>query len=516
MDGLAEAPRSGTREVHGFSPWPAERIAQAVRRGDPVASIPGDFVFRESGPGDDEVVASSAVSALPYFHSTRADGRLVHGPGFFDVAARSGRKWKWNDRAVACLGLVGHTVGEDTLHADVRRLAPDTVLRIRNGRSAFAPGDFWTRVFSAPRRKPREPVEEAVEAFQSALADVLEPSPFLSLSAGFDSRLLLAGMLREGVRPVCVTTGAPESTDVVVANDIARRFHLEHRVVELKPEEYLSRASEIVRITGGTKTAAHWHTYLYLLGANLPAGATHYAGANGEFARTYYLDKGIVARLANRAPESLLRAFMALKFLDRGESRRLKSLLLGRGDRPEAPSAPALGRFLADFARPGRRFLERLDGFYATQRVRHFIGNGLALYNAVAPTRSPFLDARWLGSAARLPRKWKLGSRWHREAIFRLCPELLDFPVTAGAARMSRRPPSFYWLRRPRGIGYSPFRAVIENPGVREMVRDSSALDRFADRRSREDLLSSGGVRAAEFLLTMHFAVGEIRKLGLD
>ena len=515
MDGLAASPGIATREVRGFSPWPAERIAEAVRRGEPMASIPGDFVFRESGPGDDEIVASSPMSALPYFHSTRADGRLVHGPGFFEVAARSGRKWKWNDRAVACLGLVGHTVGEDTLHADVRRLAPDTVLRIRNGRASFAAGDFWTSVFSGPRRKPRERVDEAVEAFQSALADVLGPSPFLSLSAGFDSRLLLAGMLRAGIRPVCVTTGRPESTDVVVANAVAKRFQLEHRVVELRPEEYLSRASEIVRITGGTKTAAHWHTYLYLLGADLPAGATHYAGANGEFARTYYLDRGIVAQIANLAPESLLRAFMALKFLGRGESRRLKPLLLGRGDRPEAPSAEALERFLADSARPGRGFLDRLDAFYATQRVRHFIGNGLALYNAVAPTRSPFLDARWLGSVARLPRTWKLGSRWHRETIFRLCPELLDFPVAAGAAGMGRRPSPFYWLRRPRGIGYSPFRSVIEGPGIREMLRDSSSLDHFADRGARAKLLSSGGVRAADFLLTMHFVVGEIRKQGL-
>ncbi|MGH9440708.1 MAG: hypothetical protein ACRD16_00375 [Thermoanaerobaculia bacterium] len=509
------------RTLHGYSPWPIERIGDEVHRGAPMASIPGDFVFVESRPGGDEIVASSAVSAIPYYYSISSGGGVFHGKTAFNVVEAAGFPWKWNHRAVACLGLLGHTVGEDTLHSEVRRFPADSVLRIQGGRASFTRGDFWRTLFSGPPESPDRGAGDAIEAFQKVLREMPMPAPFLSLSAGFDSRLLLAGMLREGIKPVCITMGGSGSTDIVVAGAIARRFRLEHRIVELRAEDYLSHASEIISLTGGVKTAAHWHTYLYVRRAGIPAGSYHYAGSNGEFARSYYFDKGALARLADASPGSLLRLFFALKFLQRSDSRRLKRAFLPEWEAGRPMRDSEITKFLAESVGSAPGFLDALDLFYSTQRVRHFIGNGLALYNAVVPTLSPFLDSRWIRSVAAMPRRWKLGSRYHREAIACLFPELLDFPMASAGLEMSgrkldRKPPFLSWMRRPAPVGYSPFPEIAGDSGLRETLRDSELLDRFADRASRARLLETGGSRAVDVLLTLHLVASEIRKRRID
>ena len=102
-----------------------------------------------------------------------------------------------------------------------------------------------------------------MQALHKAFDQCVSPGVVLSLSGGFDSRVLLSRLLYHGARPVVGTMGFPSSTDRIVATLIAKAFNLEHRVVELQVSDYLLFAKEIVRLTGGTKTANHWHTYIY-------------------------------------------------------------------------------------------------------------------------------------------------------------------------------------------------------------------------------------------------------------
>jgi hypothetical protein len=80
-----------------------------------------------------------------------------------------------------------------------------------------------------------------------------------------------------------------------------------------------------------------------------------------------------------------------------------------------------------------------------------------------------------------LPRTWKLGSNWHRRAIDRLCPALLDFPEERVADHMARQAPSFYWHRRRRQqpvVPYVDYRRLLSQPDILALLADhASAID---------------------------------------
>ena len=80
-----------------------------------------------------------------------------------------------------------------------------------------------------------------------------------------------------------------------------------------------AHAPTISAITNGTKTAWHWHSYLYPLKASLPSESSFFVGTLGEFARSYYFDRGRLGNLAALAPVSALHKFWSLK-LDRHPS----------------------------------------------------------------------------------------------------------------------------------------------------------------------------------------------------
>jgi asparagine synthase (glutamine-hydrolysing) len=160
-----------------------------------------------------------------------------------------------------------------------------------------------------------------------------------------------------------------------------------------------------------------------------------------------------------------------------------------------------LGGQAARFARFGApeggsaNMMQRLDRFYLQQRVRHFIGNGLALYGETTAWRTPFLSIPWVAAATRLPRSWKLGSNWHRHAIDRLCPALLDFPEERVADHMARRAPMLYWHRRRRQqpvVPYVDYRRLLSQPDILALLADhASAIDDVLPVASQRQLIDA-------------------------
>ncbi len=497
-------------ELRGYSPWSAEKIAREALEGRRRApsEMPGDFVVTARGVRAGrpvEAIITSAVAAMPYFHA-RAGGAFVHGPSVFDVARRAGLAWRWNERAVRCLAWLGHTFGEDTLHPDVRRVPPDAVLLHDGERLELTHGSFWRGAFGAPRAS----LDEAVRAFGEATDDLLAERPVVTLSAGFDSRAVLARVLRAGVRPALLTMGRADATDRIVAAAIARDHGLDHHVVELHARDYLTHGKAIAAITSGTKTAGNWHTYLFSRHAAGLAPGPLLGGTNGEFARTYYRDKGAPARAFDLGPTRLATAYFAAR-IERRRRRFPFPLPFLRDAGPAAALALArdLGALVASAPSP----LDALDLFYATQRVRHFIGNGLALCAATKPPASPFLDARWIRAAGHLRRADKLGSRLHRRIIADNAPGLLRYPVHA-EPEMAREPPPLYWRRRSPEVSYNVFGEVIRLPAVRDLVVESRALDDLGPRAERERVFDHAHAESIELLLTLHFAAEAAQDAG--
>jgi len=191
---------------------------------------------------------------------------------------------------------------------------------------------------------------------------------------------------------------------------------------------------------------------------------------------------GLAALVADALPRSLSAHFWRYKY---SPNRRLRLPALDRLRETQHACTFADIPPSIDASEPTTAgFLDRLDLFYACHRMRHFIGNRLALYHAAIPTRSPFLDASFVRMGAGLSRRWKLSSRFHRHLIARFCPRLLDFPTDDTITSMAQHDRPLYWLRARPTCDFNIFSQVLELPETKALLLESPHLDQFAPRLS--------------------------------
>jgi asparagine synthase (glutamine-hydrolysing) len=460
----------------------------------PCECLSGDFVAYS----DSEII-TSAVSALPWYYHVDETGALFQGPNVFDIAARGRVPWRWNRRALVSLALFGHTLGADTLCEGVFRVPPAARLACEpNGQLR------WTPLRCGFPEAGSEPdVGRTAEALLAAFDDCVrdEPDVFLSLSAGFDSRLLLACALRRGLRPRLGVMGYELTADRIIARRIGHDLGLPIEVVELDPSDYLRQAEAISRHTSGVKLAAHWHTYLYAEKVGV-GQAAHLVGSNGEFARSFYLDNPKFNWLADRLPPSLAELYFDVRLARRRmKFSRHNSLVHGAAFnwRPDGPAA------LARVGGHPLTFADGLDAFYCWQRVRHFIGAGLMSYTVSGRPRSPFLDGRWVAACFGLDRRWKRGNAFHRHCTSLFYPALASYPYQAAPSAAAAE-------------SYSPFDDLCRTHAVEEAILDNDVLDVWFSAEQRRRILRDEKADQYEersFLLTLLYARKSVLEAGL-
>lgn len=458
--------------VHGHCALGVDQIlARIGSRGiESLTELEGEYVLVIEGK-EERWLVSSARGFEPYFYLER-DGALYHGLTVGRVIEASGLPWRWDTRAVADLLRLDHLVGDASLHREVRRLPAAAVLHHRRGQRATLAVRPWSELHREAGPDP----QRALDALVTSVSRWLEADTALAMSSGFDSRLLLAACLHAGHRPELLVMGEDDSTDVVVSRAIAQGFGLPLRQVRLDLPSYVDHAPRIAELTSGTKTALHWHSYVFPLRAGLPRGRTVLVGTNGEWARSDYLNLGLLSRTLDavaRPPLASLahRAYWSLKprtLLRPEEVRQLAPELRAELELPRGEVAARLARLCH-----GDTFLGGLDRFFTGERVRNFHANGLRLYGAHVAPRMPFLSREWMTAVAALPRRWKLGSAWHRWAIRRLAPRLLDFPEGARSPRTSSTPPPLYWVPPPlvpAPVPYASYERILQRSGLLDLL----------------------------------------------
>jgi hypothetical protein len=497
---------NSTVDIHGACFADRDTIVRLADSGDyaKLVTLGGNYslVIRTRTA---TLLIASAFGPPNLFYVYRSD-RLFHAARVLDVVREARIDWSWNWRAVADLTALEHCVDDETLHADVSKLGPGMVVRCdEQGLAKWRlPWEERTRCFNPSPRG-------AVDALSESAVRQAGSDPIVSMSAGFDSRLLLACLLAAGLKPKLITMGAATSTDAVVSTAIARKFGLSIDTIELNESDYRDAGDDIVQISGGAKTLQNWHTYLYAKGAGLPPSAHLFIGSNGEAARTYYLDKGVAARMIDALGSSQAkRAFWRRKLQPIFTSDELQLLAapLSQQFGPERLAARA--QRLCSLT-PGS-LLAGLDTFYTEQRVSNFIANGLALVAAHACPVTPMLDQAWMAQIWNLPRRWKLDCAWHRYAIERLCPALLSFPEEKTGQPMRATSRFLYWASRgspSHRVPYVDYRSLLRKAELAANVKQhreelealaspeliTMVLDRHAAGADR--------LRAASFLITM-------------
>jgi hypothetical protein len=461
----------------GYCPdSPADVLAQ-VAAGVKPSGLKGDFVLIAEGVDEatgrpQTVFVSTVVSAVPYFF--HADGEsLSHASNVFECCEKAGIPWRWNYRAIAQLALFDHVITDESMHADIRRVPQASVLRFCDGKLECHMDSYWHDRYLSPRHDAK--VDDGVGLILQLLGELpSERGHTLSLSAGYDSRLLLAGLMHLKRDVTSASMGHEHSTDSRVAAQLAQAAGIPFRRLEIVAIDYIKYARGIVTTTSGEKTFSHWHTGIYSERVGFDPAAWHLAGSNGEICRSYYFDKGWQGLLLQwagvRAWPLRLRIKHSIRFTI---PRRMCDAIEPTGEFRKHLST---GRYLREACVRGPRFLDGLEMFYASHRVRYFIGLGLALYRHAFPTMSPFLDVRFIDYVSRLPHSWKMASRFHRSMIVRLYPQLADFPTDDTRVPMSASPGPFYYRRHHPFTSYNPLPQARDLPQVREWSREGLKL----------------------------------------
>lgn len=482
--------------MHGWSPKGIAALLSAMRDGD-AGSVHGDFVLTGQTHGGSTVLFSSPLSALPYYWTEGSSGQLVHGRTVFEVVKAAKLPWAWDHRAIQQIAAFDHPLGSRTLHPRVRRIAPGSWVRMIDGRAQETAWMDHERWWGPPSTNIS--LDEMVAVLQTVFAEFPKSDPWVSLSAGFDSRVLLGLLRAEGHSPTCATMGTPDSTDRRVATQLAKGLDLRFHAIELQASDYLHYGRDATAATSGAKSSRHYHTYIYAQKMGLKASSEHFVGSNGEFARTFFLDAGPLARLAEHSPLFPWRLLARARIRSRTRGSNILTRLEG--------SPRSLEDDFCAHVPPNGPPLHRLDLLYAQQRVRHFIGHGISMYAKASRVFSPFLDVRWMRAALALRRADKLGGNAPRAALANLDRGLLHFPLETRPGPIAPRAPWWYALARARpGIDYAPHRNLPCLPEVASRIIENTQLDVVVPRHVRERAVKDKDTPFIHLLLTLGWA----------
>ncbi len=493
-------------ELHGFSPWTPARIVEVAVSGEVPSEIPGNFVLTARGKTPDghacELIVTSLICTIPYFVLFReTEAAFVHGRRLIDVVRRSGVPWTWNRPALASILALEHTLGEDTLHQEVRQVAGGQALFYKQGQLVRRTHHPQAELFADPRRDSlQESLEQLGDNFDE-LASVT-PKPLLSLSSGLDARVLLALMLSRGIKPAALTMGFEDSSDRVVASKICRHFGLELTAVEVRARDYLDCGQHIVQLTGGAKTASHWHTFIYAHKSGLAHEHQLYVGTGGGFARTYAFEYGAVSPLLETTRAPVFLPIMKARLGRHTKHNPLVSALTG--DSSERLLSEQLKR-AKHLCSGSPSDIERATEFLVFQRTAHFQAYGQELLrDSFSGVVSPFTDVRWLRSVHRLLRSDRLGYNYHRAALNQWCPALMQFQAK-GEEVIARRASPLYMFKLGDPVGYTRLEAVAQHPEVRERILDTKQLHTLFSPDACAEVLERQLAGPTLLLLTLHY-----------
>ena len=439
--------------------------------------------------GKDVFIVSSLYSLSPYFYSFDR-GVFVHGDTIHELLRKGPVNLSWNCEAIADQLALEHVVGGDTLVRGARPVPQGAILHFDGVR--LVERRFRFDAFCRPLPE-REVPDHLIELFLDGLRAGIGKRAVLTGSAGLDSRVNLAGLLHLGLRPELCVMGDPASKDVQVVKAMASAFDLPVNHVELEPRDYVDCAIETCRATNGVKPLAHWHSYILALKAGYGRDQHVVTGNNGEHVRAAGFDAGVLA--------------LALDALSRHDGRRVtgplqrrvfkrRTAVLLREDEL-ARCAPDLVRYYGAPAQndklmsvlPDMSFVWQADAFVLEQRRRGFQACGLKLFSFGFTPFSAYMRKSWVDAGWQLGLSWRVGSRWHRYAVERLFPRLLDFPEDQDRRRLRRRERPLRWMppfrtaHKVRNVPYVNAEALTRRPDILALLRDNaSELEDFIPR----------------------------------
>lgn len=281
-------------------------------------------------------------------------------------------------------------------------------------------------------RSPDEAVEAIAEHLRTVSAEVASAFPGrvnAALSGGFDSRLIVAGLLAAGVQPRLFVYGDPDSSDVAIARAVAGAAGLALDAID---KEVMNRGLPVPDIESLEKSALFFDGLpsdgIYDPGADRRTrlqqtadGCIALNGGGGEIFRNFFHlpDRAFAARDIVR---SFYRGFSRDMFRD---PNGLESY--------EAHLAASI-RNIAGMSAVGNEHLARsqVELLYPLFRCHYWMGlnNSAAVRHGYYTT--PLVDLESVRMALRVPLRWKNAGALQSRLIAALHPGIAAQPSAYG------------------------------------------------------------------------------------
>jgi len=317
-----------------------------------------------------------------------------------------------------------------SLWQGIRKIGPATVLTID------AAGAHTRRYWDFSAVEPeRLSLEDAVEQTHHGLVEVLKALPnsadggqplISDLTGGYDSRLLLTGLLA-AQRPFHTTvSGSADHPDVTVAARIAAELKLQHQNISAPPLPTAEEFDAAVRMTDGEFDAFDFARILHIHRRLAAGHGMSLNGSFGELARGYWWEL-LWPKLASRQP------------LDVAMLARKRFAAIGYDQSIFAPAAKldlaahmaaVAGRAIQPSA--GHPNTTQMDCVYYSLRMQRWQGRIASSTNQLWPAFSPIGFAQVLDPILAAKADARFRSLLARRLFQRFAPPLARIPLEHG------------------------------------------------------------------------------------
>jgi hypothetical protein len=171
-------------------------------------------------------VYNDIYGAYPLFIETQEDNFIIKNSFEFD------QNKTLNELAIVQLLHFNHLLGSNTLNTDVEKISGGQKIIIDiNG---YSKQDFfiWKDFVNETKKSIKT---DSQVLMQASINESLnsKSSPILTLTGGFDSRLLFALLLQQKKDFSTITWGAPNNNQSSRAKEIASEFNIQHKNIDL-------------------------------------------------------------------------------------------------------------------------------------------------------------------------------------------------------------------------------------------------------------------------------------------
>ncbi len=326
----------------------------------------------------------------------------------------------------------GHLFGEKTLFRGIRRLGSGEMLTIGDGGFRLWAANWQTERLSGSRSSLIDRLDEALhEAVDTAWSGAKHPA--LCLSAGLDSRTLLAVAHRRGIPLVCVTNGIEGSVELRLARRMCEKLGAEHLsglLEEHVVDHLLSSAQDVIAYTDGESTIQSANMLYVTRKYRSELGLDRVIrGIGGELLKlSLAYGYSLPPELAASEDESAVQEQLLGQLLrnpsqaeEGALSGELREILVGDPLLGFKAAWNALESIQADAVDKVSLF------FLRTYLARATVDSMRVLRQSVDLTQ-PFLDERFIRTLFSLPSELRLDRSLQIELIRRNSPELLQIP----------------------------------------------------------------------------------------